>query len=338
MSENHASNYVGNKCLVCGGKAEVYSTDNCNHKFVECETCGRFEINTYGQYTTAPKDMDKLASYLYYNGKINQPIKTEQGYFYNFIGMKNRFDKEYSEHPYCYHVTNDIIENWYPKSFSEKVDTLLLGFWKQYQYFGYEIKLTETELYSATFVKRQNDNGSLRDEDQCRSQEFYLLHYLEEQSYIEPITSGSIKLKTGALKRIDELQRNNEQNSKNAFIAMSFAPETKEVRESIRAAVEISGYIPRIMDEIQHNHQIVPEMLYEIKQARFVIAELTSHNNGAYFEAGYALGLGKEVIQVCRKDAFGADGHFDVKQVNTILWENIDELHNALIKRIQATI
>ena len=92
------------------------------------------------------------------------------------------------------------------------------------------------------------------------------------------------------------------------------------------------------MDEIEHNHQIVPEMLYEIRQAKFVIAELTGHNNGAYFEAGYALGNGKEVIQLCRKDKFGEDGHFDVKQVNTILWEDTKDLQERLKNRIRATM
>ena len=92
------------------------------------------------------------------------------------------------------------------------------------------------------------------------------------------------------------------------------------------------------MDEIEHNHQIVPEMLYEIRESRFVIAELTGHNNGAYFEAGYALGFGKEVIQVCNKEKFGEDGHFDVKQINTVLWENQDDLSARLDARIKATI
>ena len=119
---------------------------------------------------------------------------------------------------------------------------------------------------------------------------------------------------------------------------MSFAENMKPIRESIRKAITECGYIPRIMDEIEHNHQIVPEMLYEIRQSKFVIAELTGHNNGAYFEAGYALGNGKEVIQLCNKEKFSEDGHFDVKQVNTILWDNHDDLCERLINRIKATI
>lgn len=112
----------------------------------------------------------------------------------------------------------------------------------------------------------------------------------------------------------------------------------RKAREAIKEAVTSCGFVPRIMDEIQHNHQIVPEMLYEIRESRFVIAELTEHNNGAYFEAGYALGKEKEVIQICKEDAFAQDGHFDVKQINTILWHDTDDLKEKLKARIRATL
>ena len=138
--------------------------------------------------------------------------------------------------------------------------------------------------------------------------------------------------------RVEELQRNQAKTSKNVFDAMSYAPDMLPIRDAIKDALIECGFVPRIMDEIEHNHQIVPEMLYEIREARFVIAELTGHNNGAYFEAGYALGYGKEVIQICDKAKFGTDGHFDVKQVNTILWEDTTDLTKRLIARIRATI
>ena len=112
----------------------------------------------------------------------------------------------------------------------------------------------------------------------------------------------------------------------------------RKAREAIKEAVTSCGFVPRIMDEIHHNHQIVPEMLYEIRESRFVIAELTEHNNGAYFEAGYALGKEKEVIQICKEDAFAQDGHFDVKQINTILWHDTDDLKEKLKARIRATL
>ena len=102
--------------------------------------------------------------------------------------------------------------------------------------------------------------------------------------------------------------------------------------------VFLKGFNVRIMDEIEHNHQIVPEMLYEIRNSRFVIAELSHHNNGAYYEAGYALGLGKEVIHICDKKELKSGLHFDVAQVNTIFYDSIDEIPEKLRKRIEATI
>ena len=146
-----------------------------------------------------------------------------------------------------------------------------------------------------------------------------------------------IKILSSGWAKIENIEQNDNEK-KNVFIAMSFDSSMNGVRETIKKAIISNGYNPRIMDEIEHNHQIVPEMLYEIRQAKFVIAELTGHNNGAYFEAGYALGVGKEVIQICRKDTFGIDGHFDVKQVNTILWEDYDDLFKRLDARIKTTM
>ena len=46
-----------------------------------------------------------------------------------------------------------------------------------------------------------------------------------------------------------------------------------------------------------------------------MVVDLTHQNNGAYFEEGYAMGLGKPVIQLCQKDT---KLHFDIAQKNTI--------------------
>ena len=165
----------------------------------------------------------------------------------------------------------------------------------------------------------------------------YFFDYLIDQKYISVNEQECVLLPNG-IARAEELEKSNGTHSKNVFIAMSFAENMSEIRAAIKDAVTQCGFVPRIMNEIEHNHQIVPEMLYEIRQSRFVIAELTGHNNGAYYEAGYALGLGKEVIHVCDHTKFGEDGHFDVKQVNTILWKTCDDLKNKLAARIRATI
>ncbi|MCE5342589.1 MAG: DUF4062 domain-containing protein [Eubacteriales bacterium] len=318
-------------CPICNGSNTV-SQRNDLSEFSHCKSCGLLKITPS---FLDGFDLDKLAIYLYYNGKINKPIQDER--FFNFIGSEMGFSREFVEYPWCYHVTPAVVDNWYPKNFTEKIDIVLLGLWKINEYMGQEISLTKSELYSATFVARRK-NGMLRDDFELEEQAEFMLDYLSTQGYADVSPTHNIELKASAYQRVDELQKNIEQTSKTVFVAMSFASEMNDVREAIKVAVTNAGYIPVLMDEVEHNHQIVPEMLYEIRKSKFVIAELTGHNNGAYFESGYALGLGKVVIQVCRKDKFSEDGHFDVKQVSTVLWDKTDDLIVALEKRIRASI
>ena len=330
MSENE-------KCPVCGTDEADVSKQDINIEFVECPACGRFEINTFPQnYEGKPNDNDKLASYLFYNnGKTNIPINVDRNYFFNVIGTKDRFAELSNKLNYCYLVNDEIVDNWYPKTFSEKVDMFLLMLAEKSNYIGDLILFTDDQLLSACFAIRER-KGVLDFIAQLKQQCEVFLDYLIDNQFVSHERHGYI-LQPEGWKRVDELQKRNP-NNKNVFVAMSFAPEMETVREAIKSAIFKCGYIPRIMDEIEHNHQIVPEMLYEIRQAKFIIAELTGHNNGAYFEAGYALGQGKDVIQLCKKDTFGKDGHFDVKQVNTVLWKDEEDLTNRLINRIKATI
>lgn len=52
-------------------------------------------------------------------------------------------------------------------------------------------------------------------------------------------------------------------------------------------------------------------------------------------EEGYAMGIGKTVIQLCQKDTIL---HFDIAQKNTIMWDVEDDIPKRLANRIRATI
>ncbi|MES5929753.1 hypothetical protein QCI77_27825 [Bacillus cereus group sp. MG9] len=122
---------------------------------------------------------------------------------------------------------------------------------------------------------------------------------------------------------------------KKVFVAMSFNDELKELRKQLCEGIEANGFKPVIIDSKEHNNQIVPEIFYEIERAEFVIADLTHHKAGVYYEAGYAKGIGKQVIFTCRKDEF-EKRHFDVAQTNTIVWESEYELNRKLSSRVEA--
>lgn len=110
---------------------------------------------------------------------------------------------------------------------------------------------------------------------------------------------------------------------------------TEKLREAIRQGIQEAGYFAIFIDEVQHNELITPELLKCIRDSKFVVVDLTHQNNGAYFEEGYAMGLGKPVIQLCKR---GVQLHFDIAQKNTIMWTSEDDIPEQLRNRISATI
>ena len=88
---------------------------------------------------------------------------------------------------------------------------------------------------------------------------------------------------------------------------------------------------PVRIDQQEHNNKIDDEIIAEIRRSRFVVADFTQGEKGArggvYYEAGFAQGLGIEVIFTCRKDVLdNNDIHFDTRQYNHIGWETPEEL------------
>ena len=123
------------------------------------------------------------------------------------------------------------------------------------------------------------------------------------------------------------------------FVAMSFAVELDEpYLLGIKPAAEQDCGLTAIrMKELQHNDDICDRLLSEIRQSQFLIADFTGHRDGVYYEAGFACGLGREVINCCRESDFG-DLHFDTNHLNHIKWVTAEDLRQKLADRIRATI
>jgi hypothetical protein len=127
------------------------------------------------------------------------------------------------------------------------------------------------------------------------------------------------------------------------FVAMWFggAEKKEEMDElflnGIQPAISDAGYRAERVDWVEHNDWIMDRVLGGIRLAPFVVADFTGHRNGVYFEAGFARGLGRVVINTCKADEM-ENAHFDTKQLNHITWENAEELKQKLFHRILATI
>lgn len=78
-------------------------------------------------------------------------------------------------------------------------------------------------------------------------------------------------------------------------------------------------------------------MREQIRSSAFVIVDLTHDNSGAYWEAGYAEGLGKPVVYICEKSKFErAKTHFDTNHCTTVPWDSCEA--DAFRKELVATL
>jgi nucleoside 2-deoxyribosyltransferase len=85
------------------------------------------------------------------------------------------------------------------------------------------------------------------------------------------------------------------------------------------------GYQLLAMRDIARAGIIDNIMRAQIRDATFVIVDLTHDNAGAYWEAGYAEGLGKPVIYICERSKFDeAQTPFDTNHCTTVLWSDDD--------------
>jgi nucleoside 2-deoxyribosyltransferase len=121
------------------------------------------------------------------------------------------------------------------------------------------------------------------------------------------------------------------------------------------------------IDNLEHINDINDEIIAQIRRSRFIVCDLTGYRGGVYFEAGFAYGLGLEVIYTCREDwckeemlkdntgkevtnLYDRSGrkievkkegvHFDLAHRNRIEWspQNPDEFRIKLQNRIKAVI
>lgn len=111
-----------------------------------------------------------------------------------------------------------------------------------------------------------------------------------------------------------------------AFLAMKFGTDLdRTFKPAAQEACQQAGFFLNQLDDKPEPGLIDVLMEKAIVDARFVIADLTYDNSGAYWEAGFAHGLRKPVIYTCRK---GAPVHFDVRNWQRVEWSE-DDLPNA---------
>jgi len=131
--------------------------------------------------------------------------------------------------------------------------------------------------------------------------------------------------------------------SRTAFMAMPFEDQTLDevFTDCLKPGVKDAGFDLLRLDEKPVAGSIDDRLRVEIRRARFLIADLTNGNQGAYWEAGFAEGLGKPVIYTCEYEYFREHKtHFDTNHLHTVIWNRSElaKARQALTVTIRATL
>lgn len=140
----------------------------------------------------------------------------------------------------------------------------------------------------------------------------------------------------------NELDTGGVRETKQVFVAMWFDSEMSDAyKHGIAPAIRDAGFVPMRIDEKKDANRIDDDIITEIRESRFIVADMTHGTDGVrgsvYFEAGFAHGHGLEVIYCCRRDCMERLP-FDTRQYHHIDWETPEELRRELAERIRARI
>ncbi len=332
-------------CLLCGGQINVESVEDALEKIIECKKC-RLKIRFSSRYS-----VEKL-----FNGDDERSLKFRACYYYYFTQKRGAnelyyiadtedtkeieaFRKRLKDHTV---ITVKQLLDLYPRNISERIDMILENLTYLNKYVGGKIYLKYLEDSEKKKLILFITNSSQYNANQEEESILKMLQNLGliTQGRERDLSDYVLTLNYRAWQRLDEISKEGAKHGQ-GFIAMWFDETMPEIKNAITEAIRGAGYKAIIMSDYQHNKQIVPEILYQIRMSDFVVADLTGNRGGVYFEAGYALGREKEVIFTADEKSYkdkGQEPHFDVRQYNQVRYSTPEELQKSLKERIIATV
>ncbi len=339
------------KCIFCD--AYITSQNGCwREGDLETNTirhiCRTFHVDAQFDILRRMNDIERIRSFnlILENSLKNKGNKTTRRYYFD----------EYESDDICREDSINLykILRFYPTSVVEKIGRSLLNLSYAYPKTGSRIHINPT---NNRLLFCENDLGV--DSANTAEQET-ICRYLSEMNYIEYTDDHHYHITLQGWEKIEQLKEQQIIITQ-GFIAISYDKSVCYIKDAFIRGIHRSGYEYRIMSEKEHNNQAMPEMYYEIKRSRFIVADISRPNLGAYYEIGYAHALGKEVIICCERqkwidyeklkvdlrnpekiaclsDMEGKIPHFDIAQRQMILWDTTEELIERIERRIRATI
>lgn len=309
------------ECPIClgvdGVPAEVRMDFATNRSLVECPACGQFSITREAIYD--------------YSRDLSEEQRRAVSHD---LRWRNELGSDLPELTTASFVQYGVAESL--PSMPEQLDNLLSFLALRLKHAGRQYPKIDPAMTSAigaidraaavSLVEFMTDGGYLTSLSAST-------HSGRDAKFIAPTLTGWV--------RAGELAKGRE-SEQFAFMAMKYGDPVLEayVIDVIRPAIEETGHRLEVLRDRPAAGLIDNYLRSRLRLCKFVVADLTHANNGAYWEAGFAEGLGKPVIYTCERSVFDASTtHFDTNHSQTVVWhqDDPDETRKQLVACIQNT-
>lgn len=308
------------RCPVCKINAEIFEGPHNDFIEVTCPICGSYKSIDFNIFKSNLPNNDDRRPVLSHWIRKNQT----EGKIFNL-------DTD---------TINYVLENFNLPTPKEQADNLLKLLGDKSKFAG---KTIDTKIVDVIGLIGAYGSSGVR----------YILDYLKSEKLIvveNPSTDDPLRerpfdifachLTFQGWERYSSLNKSSN-DSNIAFMAMKYGEEELEhfYKNSLKIAIEQTGFQLTRLDERLRPGLIDDQLRVEIKKARFLIVDLTHGNKGAYWEAGFAEGLGKPVVYICKESVFNnpkTKPHFDTNHLATVTWEM--KTINDDLKKLKAMI
>jgi hypothetical protein len=328
---------MSNQCYVCARHVVKSEDGEKTHALVfriTCPRCGVYDI-----------------SYKYISGERAQPSLTdaERKALSHAIRRATDAEQRFTADLLTYETIRPLLERYPLPEPADHADLLVDCIARRCAY-GEATPAENADAWAARVgLKGPSQLYSLQQE----------LDKKVGQSGLGPNGDGNVEftLTLEGWKRARELRQQRGPGNQ-AFVAMWFHSEMDAAfDDGFFPALEITGYKAYRVDRDAHNDKIDDKIIAEIRRSKLVVVDATGARPNAYFEAGFAMGLGIPVLWTCN-ESWEAHLHahvpqgastsapevttwskalaFDTRQHAFTFWRDPAELKEKLTNRICA--
>lgn len=313
-------------CGICGLPTRRSASDDLGQLAVECYRCGEYRITTEAHHFESPLKTEiqiaNASGYIRENQRLlcsSKELSILAALPTPLVGEKamkllRALGKRFS-------TPGERIPVSFPHA-SERLDL-----------FAKEEGPCDDELADALWLQSSGWASSLAET------EYMLKVFLTGRGLITKTTASTTVISPEGWDTIDR-ERRGDVPSETAFVAMAFHGDlTLVYDEGIKPGIRRAGYEPIRVDRVQHNNKIDDQIIADIRRSKFLVADFSKDRGGVYFEAGFAMGLGRPVIWTALESEL-ENVHFDTRQYNFVRWWSgkLDQFSNDLQLRSEATI